>query len=234
MLADPLPSAVLTSMATRRVIILVAGVSAWACNGDSTQPPGPPLDLMKSGGDAQSWYFNNRLPTPLSVTALDASSRPVPGVVVTWVVTSSAGSGAVNPQQSTTDASGVATTTDSLGSSTNQTVSASFPGLQSAATFTEIGSAPPTSGAVDVIDNNFNMQNIVVQTGSAVTWTRTGMNHHNVTFVSGPSILAKIFEADLNTGTAASRTRTFTVVGTYNYSCTNHPPNMNGSVTVVH
>ena len=234
MLADPLPSAVLTPMATRRVITLVAGVSAWACGGDSTQPPGPPLDLMKSGGDAQTWYFNNRLPTPLSVTAVDASSRPVPGVVVTWAVTSSAGSGAVNPQQSTTDASGVATTTDSLGSSTTQTVSASFPGVQSAVTFTEIASAPPTSGAVDVRDDNFNLPDIVVQTGSAVTWTRTGAHSHNVTFVSGPSILAKIFEADLETGTAASRTRTFAVVGTYGYVCTNHPPNMKGTVTVVH
>jgi len=48
-------------MTTKRVITLLAGVSAWACSGDSTQPPGPPLDLMKSGGDGQSWYFNNRL-----------------------------------------------------------------------------------------------------------------------------------------------------------------------------
>jgi len=221
-------------MTTKRVITLLAGVAAWACSGDTTQPAGPPLDLLKSGGDAQSWYFNNRLPTPLSVTAVDVSGQPVPGVVVTWAVTSSAGSGAVSPQQSTTDAGGVATTTDSLGSSTIQTVSASFPGIQSAATFTEIASAPPTSGAVDVRDNNFNLPDIVVQTGSAVTWTRTGMNHHNVTFVSGPSILNKIFEADLETGTAGSRTRTFAVLGTYRYSCTNHPPNMNGSVTVVH
>ena len=220
-------------MTTKRVITLVAAVSAWACSGDSTQPPGPPLDLMKSGGDAQNWYFSNRLPTPLSVTAVDASSRPVPGVVVTWAVTSSAGSGAVNPQQSTTDAGGVATTTDSLGASTTQTVSASFTGLQSAATFTEIGSAPPTSGAVDVRDDNFNLPDIVVQTGSAVTWTRTGVNHHNVTFVSGPSILSKIFETDLETGTVTSRTRSFAVPGTYRYSCTNHA-NMNGSVTVVH
>src|SRR5260370_17213270 len=114
-------------MTTKRVITLLAGVWAWACGGDSTQPPGPPLDLMKSGGDAQNWYFSNRLPTPLSVTAVDASSRPVPGVVVTWAVTSSAGSGAVNPQQSTTDAGGAATTTDSLRSSTIQTFTPTFP-----------------------------------------------------------------------------------------------------------
>src|SRR5260370_28305345 len=125
-------------MTTKRVITLLAGVWAWACGGDSTQPPGPPLDLMKSGGDAQNWYFNNRLPTPLTVTAVDASSRPVPGVVVTWAVTSSAGSGAVNPHQSTTDASGVATTTASVGSLTIHAVSASFPRVPSAVTFTQI------------------------------------------------------------------------------------------------
>jgi plastocyanin len=217
-------------MTTKRVITLLAGVSAWTCNGNSTQPAGPPLDLLKSGGDAQSWYFNNPLPTPLSVTAFDVSGLPVPGVVVTWGVTS----GGVSPVQSTTNANGVATTTDSLGLSTTQTVSASFPGLQSAVTFTEIGSAPPSTVAVDVRDNNFNPQNIVVQSGGTVTWTRTGANHHNVTFGSGPATPATILQADLETGTAASRTRTFTAIGTYNYSCTNHPPNMTGTVTVVH
>ena len=37
-----------------------------ACGGDGggTQPPGPPADLVKSGGDGQSWYFNNPLPLP--------------------------------------------------------------------------------------------------------------------------------------------------------------------------
>jgi len=219
-------------MTTQRVITLLAGVAAWACNGDATQPARPPFDLLKGGGDAQNWYFNNPLPIPLSVTAVDVSGQPVPGVVVTWAVT---GEGGVSPAQSTTNASGVATTTDSLGSSsTLQRVAASFTGLLNAATFTEFGSAPPTSGAVDVRDNNFNLQNIVVQTGGAVTWTRTGANHHNVTFGSGPAIPAKIFEADLETGTVASRTRTFTFVGTYSYSCTNHPPNMTGTVRVVH
>jgi len=87
---------------------------------------------------------------------------------------------------------------------------------------------------VDVRDDNFNLQNVVVQTSGTVTWTRSGVNHHNVTFGSGPAIPAKIFEADLETGTVASRTRTFTALGTYSYSCTNHPPNMKGTVTLVH
>src|SRR5260370_38919631 len=98
-------------MTTKRVITLLAGVSAWACGGDSTQPPGPPLDLMKRGGDAQNWYFSNRVPTPLSVTGVDARSRPVPGRVLTWAVTSSAGGAAGNPPQGPTDAGGVGGTT---------------------------------------------------------------------------------------------------------------------------
>src|SRR5437879_6004492 len=121
-------------MTTRRVITLLAGVAAWACNGDTTQPR-PPSDLVVSGGAR---------------------------------------------------------------------------------------------------DDNYELQNVVLQTIGTVTWTRTGVHHHNVTFGSGPAIPAKIFEADLEPGTVASRTRTFTALGTYSYSCTNHPPNMKGTVTVVH
>jgi plastocyanin len=218
-------------MTTKRVIALAAGVAAWACNGNTTQPHGPPTEFVKSGGDAQTWYFNNPLPTPLSVTARDGSGRPVPGVLVTWVATS----GGVSPAQSTTNANGVASTIDSLGSATTfQTVSASITALPNAVAFTEIGSAPPTSAAVDVRNDNFNPASVVIQTGGTVTWTETGTGH-NVTFTGGPTPLpAKIFEADLATGTADSRTRTLTAVGTYSYSCTNHPPNMNGTVRVVH
>src|SRR2546422_2583764 len=95
-----------------RLAAFAAVLGAVECGGGGgggTQPPGPPTDLVKSGGDAQSWYFNNPLPTFLSVTAKDAGGRAVPGVVVTWAVTSSTGNGAVNPLQSTTNASGVAT-----------------------------------------------------------------------------------------------------------------------------
>ena len=125
--------------------VLVGAVCASGCKGDSTQPPGPAADLMPSGGNGQSWYFNNPLPTPLRVTVSDLSGRPVPGVVVLWAVSS--GSGAVSPTQSTTDASGEASTTDSLGSATIQRVSATVTGLPSAANFTEFATTPPTSAA---------------------------------------------------------------------------------------
>src|SRR2546425_12439326 len=148
-----------------RLAAFAAVLGAVECGGGGgggTQPPGPPTDLVKSGGDAQSWYFNNPLPTPLSVTAKDASGRAVPGVVVTWAVTSSTGSGTVNPLQSTTNASGGATTTDSVGSSTIPTVSATFSGLAGPITFTEHAMAPKTAVTATVGDNFFSPRDTVV------------------------------------------------------------------------
>ena len=214
-------------MATQRVITLLAGVAAWACNGDTTQPR-PPFDLLKSGGDAQTWYFNNPLPTPLSVTAVDVSGQPVPGVVVTWAVTA----GGVNPAQSTTNANGVATTIDSI-SSTTQTVSASFSGIQSAVTFTEIGFAPPTAVGVSVSDFSFTPRDTVVQTGGTVTWTwNSGTTRHSVTYLTGPGALPP--SSPTQDASGPNFTTPFTTVGRYTYLCTQHPTLMTGSVTVVH
>src|SRR5207247_847566 len=85
------------------------------------------------------WYFNNPLPVQLRVKALDANNRAVPGVVVTWAVT--AGGGAVSPLQSTTDGSGVAGTTDSIGSASPQTITAT-PALAPLPTLTFTATLP--------------------------------------------------------------------------------------------
>lgn len=224
------PAPFFRPMTTQRVITLVAGVSAWACNGNGTQPAGSPFDLLKSGGDAQNWYFNNPLPTPLSVTAIDVSGQPVPGVVVTWAVT---GEGGVSPAQSTTNASGVASTIDSLGSSTVQTVSASFTGLSNAATFTEIGSAPSTAVGVSVSNNLFAPRDTAVQSGGTVTWTwNSGTTLHSVTYLTAPGALPTSSPTQDASGPTFSTT--FTTVGRYTYHCTQHPTLMTGSVTVVH
>ena len=205
-------------------------LEALACggNGGGTTPPGPPVDLLKhAAGDNQSWYFNNPLPTALSVTAVDVDGRPVPGVAITWAVAT--GDGTVTPTQSTTNASGVATTTDSIGGSTIQTVSATFTGLAGPVSFTAHATTPPTSAAVSVEDNHFNPQNSVVQTGGTVTWTWAGANPHTLTFTFGPTPLPANQSAQMS-GTAS---RTITAVGTYNYTCTIHG-GMNGTLTVVH
>ena len=208
---------------------VVSGALACAGNGGGTTPPGPPVDLLKTpAGDNQSWYFNNPLPTALSVTAVDVDGRAVPGVVITWAVTT--GDGAVTPTQSTTKNTGVASTTDSVGSATLQTVSATFTGSSGPVSFTTHATTPPTAATVSVEDNHFTPQNSVVQTGGSVTWNWTGVAVHNLTFTFGPTPLPAN-RADGGNGTTAQRT--ITAVGTYNYTCTNHA-GMNGTVTVVH
>src|SRR5437660_5894201 len=106
------------SRAARRAALAVASLLAACGGGDKgggTGPctPGAATQLQKSGGDAQAWFFDNPLPVVLSVKALDASNCAVPSVVVNWAVAS--GGGGVSPAQSTTNASGVASTKDSVG-----------------------------------------------------------------------------------------------------------------------
>src|SRR5437879_8961270 len=150
---------------------LVAGCGGGG-SGSGTGPctPGAATQLVKNGGDAQPWYFNNRLPAALSVKALDANNCAVPGVVINWVVAS--GGGGVTPAQSTTGTNGVASATDSIGSSTPQSVTAT-PAITTlpTLTFSATAAAPPTSGAVTLQNIAFNPSSVVVQSGSTVTWT---------------------------------------------------------------
>jgi plastocyanin len=184
---------------------------------------------VKHGGDAQSWYFNNPLPVQLSVQALDATNRGVPGVVVDWATSSGGG---VSPAQSVTDASGVASTTDSLGSSSPQTVTAT-PAIATLPTLRFItgGTAPPTTAAVSLKSTAFNPQNVVVQTGGTVTWTwNDSPTSHNLNFQSTDPTPHPTGSSTQATGSVPF---TFTTVGTYHFFCNIHPA-MTGTLIVVH
>jgi plastocyanin len=161
------------------------------------------------------------------VVVRDLDGRAVPGVVVTWTVES--GGGAVGPLESTTGVNGVASTNDSVGSATVQRVSAAVSGVPSAASFTEVATTPPTSGAVSLQNIAFNPDSLVVQSGGTVTWTwNDGAIQHNVTFTGGP---ARPPDSPTDsTGTFAAQ---FTTAGKYGYRCTRHST-MNGTVVVVH
>src|SRR5437899_12609659 len=78
------PNVFLPPMTTIHAAVVLVTSGFFACSGGSSQPPGPPVHLVITGGNTQSWYFNNRLPTPLSVTATDPTGAGVPGVVVLW------------------------------------------------------------------------------------------------------------------------------------------------------
>jgi plastocyanin len=218
-----------------RLPALGAGLLALACGGGNGGGgmgpcmPGAATQLVKTSGDPAAWYLNNPIPAPLSVTARDANNCAVPGVVVSWAVAS--GGGAVNPAQSTTGASGAATTTDSIGSSSPQTVTATFAGLQTPITFTATASAAPTSAGVSVNNNSFSPATAIVQVGGTVTWTwNSGVVQHNVTYSSGPAPLPASSPTQAGGTTFSS---TFATLGTYAYHCTIHL-GMEGTVRVVH
>lgn len=95
------------------VTTLVAG--AGSCS--DRQPTGTPVPalstLAKAGGDGQTGAAGRPLPVPLAAQVHDSLGRGVTGVIVTWGA--SAGRGSVSPHTSSTDASGLATATWTLG-----------------------------------------------------------------------------------------------------------------------
>src|SRR5712691_1185481 len=195
---------------------LLAAACGGGCGGGMGPcTPGAATQLVKTVGDPGPWYFNNPLLSSLSVTARDASGCPVPGVAVNWAVAS--GGGGISPAQSTTNASGVAITSDSLGSTSPQTVTATFTGLPTPVTFTATAAAPPTTA-------------VVMQTGGTVTWTWNSAGvTHDVVYDGGPQPLPT-GSAPQSTG---SHSNTITTVGRYTYHCEFHA-GMSGSVRVVH
>ena len=211
------------------VALLAVGCGGGGGNG-GTGPcsPGAAVQLVTKSGDEQSWYFDNPLPAPLRVTALDAASCPVPGVVVNWAVGS--GDGAINPAQSTTDASGVASTTDSIGAVMRQTVNASATGVPGSATLHANAATAPATAGVAIADFSFTPKDVVIQTGGTVTWTWGGAAPHNVTYDGNPPPLPGS-STMTGSGTFPS---TITSVVMYTYQCGVHPTTMKGTVTVVH
>jgi plastocyanin len=203
-------------------VALYGSILSLACNSDSTQPAGPPALVVKTGGDAQSWYHNNALPTAFSVTVIDANSTPVPGVRVDWAIVTGTG-GSLSPAVDSTDSKGVAETGLTLGSGTTFVVTASVAGLPSV-TFSAHGAAPPVRDSVAVQDNFFQPDSVVLQVNDTVYWTWAGSVNHNVTFGPGQA------SADQSSGTY---NRQFTTVGKFSYTCTLHS-GMKGVVVVVH
>lgn len=203
-----------------------AMLTVVACGDDGpTEPAGSPTELAKVAGDGQAWFFSNALPDPYEVVVLDANGRGVPGVEVTWTVTS--GGGTIEPAASTTSSDGVAAATHTLGpTEAVHTATASATGL-SDVEFSASASDPPTSGAVAVDDNRFTPANVVVQVGGTVTWTWVGASEHNVVF-TGPTPRP----ADSPTQASGTYDVAFTAPAVHSYVCTLHL-GMSGTVRVV-
>ena len=219
----------LASASVRRVAVSVGLLFAPACGGGGpTEPAGPPTQLEEGDGNGQDWYFSNALPVAYSVVARDANGRGVPGVSVTWAVTS--GGGSIAPLVIVTDGDGIASATHTLGpSAASQSVTASASGLPDVV-FSVSATTPPTSAAVTVRDDTFGPTNVAVQVNGTVTWTWAASvnNEHNVHYASGPTPRPAP-SATVKSGTYNA---VFTLPGLYHYFCNIHA-NMEGDVRVV-
>src|SRR5207249_9658775 len=123
---------------------------------------------------------------------------------------------AVSPTPSTTDASGVASTTDSIGAVTRQTVTAMSTGVPGSATLHANATMASATAGVAIADFSFTPKDVVIQSGGTVTWTWGGAAPHNVTYDGGPTPLPPGSSTMTGTGTFPS---TITPVGRYTYHC---------------
>jgi adhesin/invasin len=100
----------------RRVIAAVAVGASVACSGDGLTLPGDrePAALDVVDGNNQSARVGAPLPEPVVVRLTDGSGRPVIGAPVSFRITSGSG-GTLSPAETTTDDSGEASSTWSLG-----------------------------------------------------------------------------------------------------------------------
>jgi hypothetical protein len=95
----------------RRLLLL--GTLLAACSRESTAPSAVPATIVVKEGNNQTATPGQTLPTPLSVVVTDGAGKPIKGYRVDWDI--SAASGTLSARASNTDASGVATTTWTMG-----------------------------------------------------------------------------------------------------------------------
>src|SRR5437899_1605471 len=131
---------------TTATATLAGGSSTVTFNVNATV--GGATQMTIESGDAQVDTVGQTLPVALAVRVIDQFNNPVAGVPIGWTVTD--GGGTVNPPSSTTNASGIATTSWTLGtvmspSDSIQLVQAT--GVASPLTFTGFTVPGPASAA---------------------------------------------------------------------------------------
>ncbi len=114
------------------------------------------------------------------------------------------------------------------GATTEQTTATETTETETDATETDEDTAGGGQQAeVDIVDIDYEPQEITVPAGSTVTWTNTGNLPHTVTKEEGPG-------DDFDSGTLEpgdTYEQTFDSAGTIDYVCTIHP-NQRGQITV--
>ena len=189
-----------------------------------------------SSGDAQAGTAGQALVSPLRVVVTEGDVVQ-DGVTVTWATT---GGGSLSPATSTTDASGIAVTTWTLGAGGGaQTATASVPGANgSPVTFTATSPVVPTITVGPGGALQFSPATITISAGQSVRFVWASNSHNVVPEAGNPSALPSIptvSDAPFESSVA------FPAAGEFKFFCAVHSNNpasgvacvgMCGSVTV--
>jgi hypothetical protein len=145
---------------------------------------GSAAQVEKVDGDGQKALAGTELPKALVVKVVDGQGNPVVGRAVTWVI--GAGGGSVDPQNTTTNAQGLASTRWTLGPSVgSNTVNAVVSGVGAGAvTFT----ATATAGSVSASRSTVSASPRSITAGASNSTITVRVKDANGTAVSGVSV----------------------------------------------
>jgi len=225
---------------------IVIGLSlTTSCGGGGGSSPNPsPLAVAKApipNGDQQTGPASQALPEALRIV-VTRDGNPVGSVAVAWSTTD----GSLSPTSGTTDQSGTAVSTWTLGPTSGaQSAQAAVQGatgspITFSATATGGPPPPPPPSAIGVKVENFSFtssrnstSNPAVDTvavGGTVTWTwtNTGAVTHTVQS-TGTTHFAS--SGDI-TGNDQTYQHVFGTAGTYTYNCAVHGNAMTGRIVV--
>jgi plastocyanin len=206
-------------------LVLFGALATVQCGGDGGGTGPSPNSITKTAGDLQVAPAGTALPESLAVTVKDQSGAVLPGVSVTFAVTS--GGGSVSPGARVTDAAGIAKTRRTLGPSAGtQLVTASAGSL----TPVQFSAVSQINGAVNIANTTTGLltdtvgavkaesltvlvtdQNATPVPGIAVAWTSVG---GSVSSASVPTSAAGLSKVRFTYGTVATnQSATATVPG---------------------
>jgi plastocyanin len=224
-------------------LLIGCAVLLAACGGGG-EGSSSAFTISVAGGEGQTGAAGNPLPNPIEVEVRDADGDPA-SVTVDWAVLS--GGGSLGAASSSTDGSGIASTTWALGSvagtqSIRATVRGSLPAASLTIEATATSGGPPLSNTIEVVNNRFEPSTLTVAVGTAVlfSWPSGSTNHNVVPWTSNVSAVpASPGQPALLDG-PTSFSVTFTVAATYRFFCSAHGSvnaagqlsGMAGSITV--
>ncbi|HKR54818.1 MAG TPA: plastocyanin/azurin family copper-binding protein [Gemmatimonadales bacterium] len=207
----------------------VTGLIGSPVSFTATAMPGNATQMAKSAGDSQAGVISAALPNPHAVVVKDAHGNAVGSFKVRWVA--GTGGGSVSDTAPVTNASGIASTIRTLGSTLGtQTDTASATLTGSPVIFVSTGDSVPALAAVTVGPGiSYAPTSVTVSNGGKVTWTwASGSIAHSVNWLTAPGTLP----TSSGIQTTGTYQVTFTMPGTYTYDCLVHGEAMTGTVIV--